>query len=84
MKQIKLTHGKYAIVDDEDFEKVNCYKWRVDHKYKNWYAVRAIRKSNGKWTTQRMHRFIMNVPDGLEIDHISHDILDNRKCNLRV
>ena len=39
---------------------------------------------NGKRTTQRMHRLIMNCPKGLLVDHKNHDGLDNRKCNLRL
>ena len=81
---IKLTQGKYAIIDSEDFERINKHKWYTFYDNWNWYAVRNIRKVNGKRTMQRMHRVIMNCPEGLEIDHRNHDTLDNRKCNLRI
>lgn len=82
---IKLTQGKYAIVDDEDFEKINKFKWCAHYKSNGrWYAVRTIRKANDKQATLIMHRMIMNVPTGLQIDHRNHNGLDNRKCNLRI
>lgn len=31
-----------------------------------------------------LHRFLMNSPEGLVVDHINGDSLDNRRCNLRV
>lgn len=84
MKQIKLTQGKVAIVDNEDFERLNKYKWYANYMHKYWYVVRNIKKNKGKQKTEFMHRVIMNVPDYLEIDHINHNGLDNRRCNLRV
>ncbi len=78
MKIIKLTQGYEAIVDDEDFEYINQWKWRYNGKY----AARTD-CSNGKRKTVKMHRVINNTPNGLDTDHISGDKLDNRKCNLR-
>lgn len=74
--KINLTKGKFAIIDEEDFEKVNQYKWHtVIHDY-------AARKENKK--SILMHRFILNVPINKEIDHINRNGLDNRKVNLRI
>jgi len=85
MKTIQLTQGKVALVDDEDFEELNKHKWYAskDHHYTRWYAGRAIR-IDGKKYTCLMHRDVMNAPKDKMIDHINHDGLDNRKCNLRV
>ena len=85
MKEILLTQGKVALVDDEDFERINQHKWYAynNHGYQ-WYARREIKKPNGKRTTQCMHRVIMKVKKGQELDHRNHDGLDNRKCNLRI
>ena len=85
MKLIELTQGKVALVDDEDFEKVNQLKWYVAYRDKKyWCPVRGI-KFNGKLKMLYMSRFIMNVTDSkIYIDHINHDTLDNRKSNLRV
>jgi hypothetical protein len=80
-RRIKLTQGKYAIVDIEDFEKLNRDKWYLfENKNKNnFYAVRTECRRN-----IFMHRRIMNAPRGAIIDHINRNGLDNRKANLRI
>jgi hypothetical protein len=75
MKQIQLTHGFVALVDDDDFERVNAHKWSV----MNHGAAQA---RIGKDRVQ-MHRFILQVEPGVLVDHINHNRLDNRRCNLR-
>jgi hypothetical protein len=85
-RKIKLTQGKFAIVDQEDYEKLNAHKWRA-HSNHNiaFYAVRMTGYSiNGKRKTIQMHREIMRPADDLFVDHINHDGLDNRKINLRI
>jgi len=84
MKQIKLTQGKFAMVDNEDFEWLNHWKWSCDTK---GYAVRHEQKSEYGVNSRRMikmHRVINKTPTGLSTDHISQNKLDNRKLNLRV
>ena len=45
---IKLTQGKYAIVDPEDFEKLNAYKWYAVNNHNNtFYAARGAERNNG-------------------------------------
>lgn len=85
MKKIPLTRGKFALVDDEDFEWLNQWKWRVGARRNRStiYAVRAGRKAELK-CTYFMHRIVTDCPDGLQVDHINHDGLDNRRENLRV
>ncbi len=72
MKSIKLTQNKVALIDDEDFERVNKYKWY----FKN--PGYACNESVGL-----LHRFIMSTPKNMEVDHINHNKLDNTKQNLR-
>jgi len=83
-RRIALTQGKYAIVDPDDYYKLNEYKWcalKVGHKY---YAVRSNGGRKGqKRKLYRMHREVVHIPKGLECDHINGDSLDNRKANLR-
>ena len=84
MKKIKLTQGKVALVDDEDFEELSQSKWYA-HKNRNiYYAVRTYPSIDGKQHTIHMHRVILKTPAGLQTDHSNGDGLDNRKENLRV
>lgn len=79
MKEIPLTRGMVAIVDDDDFERINKHKWYACKKGKQsirWYARRNSR-------AVYMHNEIMTPPHGMEIDHINGNTLDNRKSNLR-
>ena len=83
-QRIPLTRGEYAIVDSEYFEWLNQWKWNLDERGKYFYAVRWLPKKDGKQKKVSMHRFITSAPDGMEVDHINGDCLDNRKANLRV
>jgi len=79
--------GHFAIVDDEDFEELNQYRWRANwcEGTKSFRATRDLPKdAKGKRYSVFMHRHIMNPDSDLQIDHINHDTLDNRKCNLRI
>lgn len=82
MKLIPLTQGKFAMVDDEDFDAVSQFKWHAKKLGRRVYATRSIKKPNGKYSLQLMHRFLM--PDVPEIDHEDGNGLNNqRKSNLR-
>lgn len=90
MKQIELTQGKFALVDDEDYEELNKYKWYANYSpnTKTFYAVRNYSVGKKKQKAVKMHRHIMQLKgydiSGKVIDHINHDTLDNTKGNLRV
>ncbi len=84
MKKIPLTQGKFAIVDDDMFEYLNQWKWCAEKTtYDTYIALRAIHLNN-KTKKIRMHRVIIGNIKGGEVDHINHNTLDNRKCNLRL
>ena len=83
MKEITLTQGKIALVDDEDFERLNQYSWCAISQDHRWYAARGVFIEN-KWKTMLMHREIMNASNGVKIDHRNSHGLDNQKYNLRV
>lgn len=72
MKKIPLTKGKYALVDDQDYKKVNELKWYFEHGY--------ARHSN---PVLYMHRFILQAKKGQICDHKNGNKLDNRRVNLR-
>ena len=83
-RRIKLTLGQYAIVDPEDYYRVNKYKWNAYRGYSSYYSKRKVyNRKNGTEKTIYMHRWIMNAPNGIVVDHINHNGLDNRKANLR-
>jgi len=84
MKRIKLTQGKWALVDDSDFERLNQWKWFADKQGNTFYAVRNSATINGKQTRIRMHRVIMNTHEGMETDHADRNGLNNQKHNLRI
>lgn len=94
MKEIQLTQGKFALVDDEDFEYLNQWKWYAfknhqhDPNANSFYAVRSVRflKPNGAASCKRvwMHRFLMGNPEEVQVDHKDRDSLNNQKSNLRV
>jgi hypothetical protein len=68
--------GKFAIISDEDYDRVIEHKWRGTSRD---YVVTSMQ---GKLIY--LHRFVMNTPIGLDTDHINGNKLDNRKENLRI
>jgi hypothetical protein len=86
MKEVPLTQGKVALVDDEDYENVIQHKWSVLNKNERHtsYAIMNVVNAEGNSSTRSMHRFLMNPPKGRYIDHIDGNGLNNQKANLRV
>jgi hypothetical protein len=74
----------YAIVDDADYEALNQYKWKAkpNRPGGNVYAIRTT-KIGEKTCDIRMHRVVIGYSGRLDVDHINHNSLDNRKENLR-
>lgn len=87
MKEIQLSKqgknkGKFvAFVDDEDYEYLNIWRWCVSGKKIPYVAT--CQRINGVKITLLMHRLIMNTPEGIEVDHIDHNGLNNQRNNLR-
>lgn len=82
MREIQLTQGKVAIVDDEDFESLNQFKWCAFKHRNTYYAARNIIVGD-RWKTLLMHREIMEATKGVQVDHRNGDGLFNCKKNLR-
>lgn len=87
LKKIILTQEQVALVDDEDYADLIQFKWHAlwaPHT-QSYYAARKIRLSNGKETTEYMHRRILGLkPDDPSVDHINHETTDNQKTNMRL
>jgi len=85
MKHIKLTKGKTAIVDNDDYDRLMALKckWQAHKGYSTYYAVRD-KKINGKREWITLARDVLQCPKGTIIDHKNHNGLDTRKKNLRI
>jgi hypothetical protein len=75
MKELLLTQGKVALVDDEDFEYVSQWKWHAQRDRGTWYAKRR--------DGTKLHRIIMKTPVDLEVDHRDKNGLNCQKYNMR-
>lgn len=78
-KEIPLTRGMVAIVDDDWYEMLSLVKWAAS---KRGYARRSS-TYNGNNYCEPMHRVILDAPRSIAVDHINNNRLDNRRSNLR-
>jgi len=85
-RRIPLTQGKFAIVDPERYDQLASYKWFAMRNRRTFYAMRIVKAKHGNPNRKkvRMHREILDVPEGKFVDHINHNGLDNRRANLRI
>ena len=79
VRRIPVTRGNFAIVDADDYYRLVQFRWHSVGSNKTLYAAR---RPSGK--AVMMHRWIMNAPDHLVVDHIDHNGLNNCKANLRL
>lgn len=70
---------QWAIVDDEDFDRLNTYNWHISVR---GYVIRK-EYVNGKPKVIFMHHEVLSRVPGLDMDHINRNRLDNRSSNLR-
>ena len=88
-KEIPLTQGKVALVDDEDYEKIiSMGNWLfISNRKGSGYAAKNRCRQDkriGLPSVILMHREIVNAPIGVEVDHKDRDKLNNTKNNLRL
>lgn len=83
--EVIINSPKYGIfkskIDLDDIEKVSFYKWCVQKKKNGFYVYSNSCRQN---INLALHRYLTDCPETLEVDHINHDTLDNRKENLNV
>lgn len=82
--EVKLKHGEITIVDDDIDPNLIRRVWRLRPKGDSGYVVRTDYYNDGTHKSVSLHRLIMNAGVGQQVDHINHDSLDNRRCNLRL
>lgn len=85
MREIPLSRGLVALVDDEDYDRVTAVgKWYANPCARTFYARKNFYLGGGRhaprYASLRMHTLISGW--GL-VDHINNDGLDNRRANLR-
>ena len=79
IRHIPLGNGRFAIIDDGDYEEISQHKWRASHHGATTYAT-CVKRGRVVY----MHRMIMRARKGSLVDHIDGNGLNNRRCNLRV
>jgi len=87
-RSIPLTQGKVAWVDQADYADIVQFKWHAEKPGRRdvFYASRGVGHGRGNRRIEKMHRRILGLSpgDGLQVDHINGDGIDNRRRNLRV
>ncbi len=81
MKQIKLSQGKFALVDDGDYSFLSQWKWCAKEGNNTFYAVRTDCITG---RIIRMHRVLLDVPNGIYADHVDMNGLNNQRLNIRL
>lgn len=83
MKEIKLTKGYVALVDDADYEWLNQWKWHILPTHEGRH-ITAKRTEFPSRKTVYMHRVILGLTDKcVLVDHIDGNPLNNQRSNLR-
>lgn len=86
--RIPLTQGQTAVIDAVDVPRVIGLCWHAQWVPASFsfYAVRNGSRLPGSQEPRSvlLHRLIMSAPDDRQVDHVNHDTLDNRHCNLRI
>lgn len=83
-RQIRISGPKYAKVDPADYKRLRKYEWFIRKGTNCFHARRFVPAGKGKRDKLvYMHQEILKVPEGMVVDHVNHDGMDNRSGNLR-
>ena len=86
IKKQKRNGKEYVIlIDEEDYDKIKDYYWRIDAPVtRPWYGPYVVGEHRKTKKKVKLHRLILDAPDGMDVDHIDHNGLNNTKENLRI
>lgn len=84
MKEIPLTQGQVTLVDDEDYNNLMQHKWFAIKHRGSFYAGRQPDGPHKGRKIIFMHRYLMDCPASLEVDHKDLNKLNNQRSNLRI
>lgn len=77
---IVLIAGRQVLIDTADIAYLSARRWHImTGKYPY-----VVSRNNTAGRTLLLHRLIMNAPEQLQVDHLNHNVLDNRRQNLRL
>jgi len=80
-------HGRIVantLVDEADYASLSRYRWHLNRGYVTRWESIATETGRSRTVNVIMHREVMSCPDGMQVDHLNHDRLDNRRQNLRI
>lgn len=88
MKEILTKNGHCILIDDEDLKTLDKWTWHAAKSKSTFYAHRTQYLGGGRKNIKSklvsMHRILMNCPEGMQVDHIDGNGLNNQKSNLRI
>ena len=75
-----------TLIDAADLPRVAALNgcWYAQHRRWTWYAAISLKEPGKPKRTIRLHRYIMDPPDDMEVDHADHDGLNNTRTNLSI
>lgn len=81
VREVTLTRGMVALVDDDDYESLSEYTWEASFT-QAVYAMRKFKNEDGRQIKVKMHDQIANTPEGYKVTHLDGNMLNNQRSNL--